>query len=76
MGKSKDINYWYQRVPKGDGTFWGGEQDCLPRWNVMKKLHGDLTGKTVIDVGAAEGFFRWNAQIGVQRFFLLKKKKL
>lgn len=48
---------WYQTIPLGPERTVQGEQDCAPRWKAMRRLHGDMTSKRVIDLGAAEGFF-------------------
>ncbi len=55
-----EIN-WFHSIPLGDGTITPGldssmdklEQVCLPK---------DLSGKTVLDIGAWDGFFSFQAE--------------
>jgi tRNA (mo5U34)-methyltransferase len=51
---------WYHSIPLGNGIVTHGVDDTPRR---LRKIHlpGDLAGKTVLDVGAWDGFFSFEA---------------
>jgi tRNA (mo5U34)-methyltransferase len=52
---------WYHSIPLGDGVVTPGVDDTPSR---LSKIHmpDDLSGKTVLDVGAWDGFFSFEAE--------------
>jgi tRNA (mo5U34)-methyltransferase len=52
---------WYHSIPLGDGVVTPGVDDTPSR---LSKFHmpDDLSGKTVLDVGAWDGFFSFEAE--------------
>jgi tRNA (mo5U34)-methyltransferase len=52
---------WYHSIPLGDGVVTPGVDDTPTR---LPKIHmpEDLAGKTVLDVGAWDGFFSFEAE--------------
>jgi tRNA (mo5U34)-methyltransferase len=52
---------WYHSIPLGDGVVTPGVDDTSSR---LPKIHmpDDLSGKTVLDVGAWDGFFSFEAE--------------
>ena len=52
---------WYHSIPLGDGVVTPGVDDTRSR---LPKIHmpDDLSGKTVLDVGAWDGFFSFEAE--------------
>jgi tRNA (mo5U34)-methyltransferase len=52
---------WYHSIPLGDGVVTPGADDTPSR---LPKIHipDDLSGKTVLDVGAWDGFFSFEAE--------------
>ena len=52
---------WYHSIPLGDGIVTPGVDDSSLR---LPKIHipEDLSGKTVLDVGASDGFFSFEAE--------------
>ena len=52
---------WYHSIPLGDGVVTPGVDDTSSR---LPKIHmpDDLSGKTVLDVGAWDGFFAFEAE--------------
>src|SRR5918993_2176304 len=52
---------WYHSIPLGDGVVTPGVDDTPSR---LSKIHlpDDLSGKSVLDVGAWDGFFSFEAE--------------
>ena len=49
---------WYQSVPLGDGTSTAGVTGAAEHDKIaMMDLPGDLSGKSVLDIGCGEGFY-------------------
>ncbi len=57
IGKQK----WFHRIEIVPGVFTPGTEDT-PRKAKLLKLPADLTGKRVLDVGAYDGFFSFEAE--------------
>ena len=56
-----DQSAWFHRIDLGDGVVTPGLQDCAL---TLKRVAfpNDLTGKTVLDIGANDGFFSFEAK--------------
>jgi len=56
--KIKSIPYWYHRIALPDGTITPG---CAPIDPDRYCIPADLTGKRVLDIGAWDGYWTWEA---------------
>lgn len=52
---------WFHRIDLGDGIVTPGRDDS-PRKLAEIRMPADLTGKTVLDIGAYDGFFSFEAE--------------
>jgi tRNA (mo5U34)-methyltransferase len=52
---------WYHQIDLGDGIVTPGVDDTLSRMSPLE-LPSDLSGKSVLDIGAWDGFFSFEAE--------------
>jgi len=55
-----DVN-WYHRIDLGDGIVTPGVDDTPSRFDVLD-MPADLSGNSVLDIGAWDGFFSFEAE--------------
>jgi len=57
-----DENYiWYHPWPNDDKFVNHADVSALPRWEAIRQ-HVELKGKTVLDIGAFDGYFSFKAE--------------
>lgn len=60
LEKVHEVKYWRHRIDLGNGIFTPGRQH--PRAFEKLRLPNDLSGKTVLDIGAWDGLFSFEAE--------------
>ena len=66
-----EIDYWYQTMYLGHGLLVDGNRDTFALLRLLR-LPESLAGKTVLDVGSAEGFFSFECEArGAERVIAL-----
>ena len=55
-------SFWWHKIEVAPGVFTPGHKDTITELKERISLPEDLTGKTVLDIGAAEGFYSFECE--------------
>jgi tRNA (mo5U34)-methyltransferase len=61
LGEEVDRRTWFHSIDLGEGIVTPGVKDTLAEVRHMR-IPADLTGKTVLDIGAYDGFYSFEAE--------------